>query len=97
MGGLRLFAFEKVRGQKNGNEKLLWEKFGDQKERWHNEEHIYRPASNVEVSFIFCLYKVIDGPACFNLERLFFIAISVLSLSNLIKSFMILPVLRRSV
>ena len=56
MGGLRLFAFEKVRGQKNGNEKLLWEKFGDQKNRWRNEEHIYRPASNVEVSCTVLLF-----------------------------------------
>ena len=70
MGGLRLFAFEKVRGQKNGNEKLLWEKFGDQKNRWRIEEHIYRPASKVEVSSIFCFCKVIDNTESFNMERL---------------------------
>ena len=54
MGGLRLFAYEKRRGSNKAQEKLVWEKFGDQKNLWHERTEFYRPSSTVEVRKNFC-------------------------------------------
>ena len=50
IGGLRLYAFEKKRSQRNGARNMLWEKFDAQGNRWITQRVNYRPASNVEVS-----------------------------------------------
>ena len=49
MGGLRLYAYEKISSRTIGNHSVQWEKLGDQGNEWHTEKVTYTPASNVEV------------------------------------------------
>ena len=59
MGGLRVYAFEKRRNDAYGHEILLWEKYGNQGNRWNEKMISYKPKRNVEVNSIKSLLLVI--------------------------------------
>ena len=50
MGGLRVYAYEKIQYEQNGNDNLICEKLGNQSNRWINGQVTYAPSSNVEVN-----------------------------------------------
>ena len=50
MGGLRVYAYEKIRSRRKGNDNLIWEKLGNQANRWIRAQVTFTPSANVEVS-----------------------------------------------
>ena len=52
MGGLRLYAFMKQRNNNKGKSKLLWQKYGNQKNKWHTTQVTFNSERNTEVNTI---------------------------------------------
>lgn len=55
MGGLQLYAYEKLQSTNIGNNKFLWGKLRDQGFKWHTQTVTYNPDQEVEVQRVYLL------------------------------------------